>query len=284
MLVVQPAKVYSVTGTCIALRLEVVEGSKALDHRRQRRWNLRIAHVGDMRLAIDVKLHHLGAEGIRDLPSGAGEVDHHPVGINLVDAKPCDWSQLVTCWISSSATPNLSPNSSGVSHLWKLGEFRSLSSLISLSSACSCSRRALEEEEHVIDREGGRDRAAIVDGVRLRARVAGQRHIRAFVNLLRNPRPGGCVISSSCLSEGIETSSCDERKQEYAAQPKQGFSRHGVAPSAPLGRRGFGILSFLDQALLPKNSGSEYLQYQGSRATTSIGRRERSGAEPCRGI
>jgi hypothetical protein len=72
---------------------------------------------------------------------------------------------LVTVWISSCATPNLSPNSSAVSQLWKWGDFLSLSWSISLFSACSCSGRALEQEEHVIDVEAVRDRAAIVLGV-----------------------------------------------------------------------------------------------------------------------
>ena len=60
--------------------LEVVEGENPRDHGRQRRRNLRIAHVGDMRLAVDLKLPDLGVEGLADLARRTREVDQHPVG------------------------------------------------------------------------------------------------------------------------------------------------------------------------------------------------------------
>ena len=59
MAVVQPAKVYSGTGLYMAWGLKSLREANPLITGASAARNLRIAHVGDVRLAIDLKLHHL---------------------------------------------------------------------------------------------------------------------------------------------------------------------------------------------------------------------------------
>ena len=58
------------------------------DHcRRQRRGNLRVAHIGEAGDAVDRDIVDLGVERGGDLAGGAGEVDHHAARIDRVDGK-----------------------------------------------------------------------------------------------------------------------------------------------------------------------------------------------------
>ena len=68
-------------------RFEVIQGGNPLDDWRQRRRNLRIAHVGDMLLAVDVKLVDLCVEGLAELGRRTREVDQDLAGVDLVDGK-----------------------------------------------------------------------------------------------------------------------------------------------------------------------------------------------------
>ena len=68
------------------MRHEVVQRHHSDYRRRQRRGNPRVAHVGDVLLAVHLEIVNLGVEGLPHLPGRPGKVDH-VVGIDQVDGK-----------------------------------------------------------------------------------------------------------------------------------------------------------------------------------------------------
>jgi hypothetical protein len=58
------------------------------DRWRERRWNLWVAHIGEMAYSIDVQLMNLGMESSEHLPGGATEIYRQVVRIDHIDSKP----------------------------------------------------------------------------------------------------------------------------------------------------------------------------------------------------
>jgi hypothetical protein len=73
---------------CSGLREEIMQRLDPDDRRRQRGGNLRVAHVADVRYALDLKVVNLGMEGALDQGRGAAEADGHAVVADLGHGKP----------------------------------------------------------------------------------------------------------------------------------------------------------------------------------------------------
>jgi hypothetical protein len=71
----------------VTLRLgpEIIERHDAHHRRRQGSRYLRVAHVGDVHRPVHVQVMNFSVERIADLARGTREIDHHLVGIDLVD-------------------------------------------------------------------------------------------------------------------------------------------------------------------------------------------------------
>src|SRR6202000_1785201 len=67
-------------------REEIVEGSDAGDYRSERGGDLRVAHVGDVAVAVgEREIVDLGVEGVADLRGGGADVDDHSIFVGLID-------------------------------------------------------------------------------------------------------------------------------------------------------------------------------------------------------
>ena len=174
---------------------EVVQRDNPLDHGCQRRRNPRIAHVGEMHLALHVQLVDRSVEGLFDLAGRTREIDQDPVGVDLVDAEAV----------------RLEPSGNLIDillrHAELLAEFVGSQPLVEIGRVLVVQRvdqlvelffllgRALQQEEHVLGIEVVRNRAAVILKVRLGPRVAGQPHRLGLVDLLRDPSAArqGCM-------------------------------------------------------------------------------------------
>ena len=150
--------------------------------------NLRVGQIGDVGFAVDFNLVEGVWKASRTEPAEPGNVDHHAVGIDLVDGqavvlKPA--GDLVDIFLGDAEAAEFL----GRKPFVEVGRVAVVEFVDQLVEQLLLLRRALKLNENVIEERAVRDRAAVVRGVLcLRARVAGQLHHIAFVDRLRNAR------------------------------------------------------------------------------------------------
>ena len=71
----------------ISIRTEVMHGHDSVNGGGKRGRNLRIAHVGDVRLAADHQVVDFGVERVANLACASREINDHTVGINMIHAE-----------------------------------------------------------------------------------------------------------------------------------------------------------------------------------------------------
>ena len=69
-------------------REEIVERGDARDYGSERGGDLRVAHVGDVTVAVgEREIVNLGVERVADLSGGGADVDDHAVSVGLIDGE-----------------------------------------------------------------------------------------------------------------------------------------------------------------------------------------------------
>ena len=171
------------------VRLEVTQRNNASHHRRQRRRYLGVAHVCDVRFAVDGKRVDLRAECLTDLTRGAGEIQHHIIRIDVADGEavrfepPLNYNNVRSPHTVVRADllrgqPFMEIGRVPVVQLIDHGFER----LLPFGSA-------LQQEKHVVDSGGVAQPATVVHRVRLRTRVAVKRHPALLVDAGCNEGP-----------------------------------------------------------------------------------------------
>ena len=155
---------------------------------------LRIAGVGHTQLAVDQVVVQLDMEGILDLARRAGVVDQDAVLIDMLDLQAIalqPFRDLVDVRLRQTEPLAEFGGLDPVLEQRRVGIVLLLDKLL---QRLFLLRRALQQQQHVIQLQIGVDLAAIVQRINFRTRIAGQRCEPGIVNLLRdNATPVSCT-------------------------------------------------------------------------------------------
>ena len=210
---------------------EVVEADYAGDHTDQSGGDGRIHRIGDVRDAVDGEVVQGGMEGRFNCGCGAGEVNHHAVGIDLVHGEAVglepagdggDVRRRGTVLLAKllGGEPLVKVGRVGVVERGNIGGERRFAL-----------GRALQLQQHMVQREGRIDGAKIVGWIQRRgAKVAGELGEAGIVNFLRDDGIAQVLGEGSggdceCGEQGQPGESCREDAERGFAD--RGFADHG---------------------------------------------------------
>ena len=163
---------------------EIVEGFDADDDRRQRGGNLRVAHVGDVRDAIDDEIVNLGVEGALHLGRVAAEADGHAVFGDFTNGETVAGKPIRNGGDVDLGRAEVGADLIGSEPLVVVGRVGVVLAGDKLLKRRLLSGIATEDQDQVGHGEAGTDQAAIVARVRDREGVALEGGQAGVVNAL----------------------------------------------------------------------------------------------------
>jgi hypothetical protein len=167
------------------VRREIVQRDDAHYQGRERRRNLRVAHVGDVLCAFDVKLMDFRVKGFSHLPGRAGKIDHHAAAINDVDFEMVafqpvsDAVQVSIGWAESFAE---FVRADPAMEIWRSLFLKILEEFLKLFLFL---RRPLKLQQHVLQEEVIVHGPAIIRGHGFGTNIAMQLDELSFIDILR---------------------------------------------------------------------------------------------------
>ena len=170
------------------VRFEVVQGNDSGYHGRERRGNLRIAHVGNVLLAFHLQVMDLRLKRFAHLPCCSGKINHHPAGVDHIHPKSVRLQPARNCvQVLLRHSKSLSEFLRGNPAVEIRRSFRlqlieeRLKSLLLLGSA-------LQLKQHVLHGQALASGTPIVLDSGFGMRIAPQRDPLSFINILCNAR------------------------------------------------------------------------------------------------
>ncbi len=156
----------------------------ALHGGSERLRNLRVAHVGEVLLALHLEIMDLRVESVADLSGGAGEIDHHPVGIDVSDGEVVRFEPFgndVDIFLRKAVFFSLFGGRHPVAEVGRALNGKGLDVLVELKLQLG---RALQLKQHVLERKLVGYAAKVVFRVGFKARVADEGDEPGFVHRL----------------------------------------------------------------------------------------------------
>ena len=169
---------------------EVVQSLHAHHRRRKRRRNLWIAHVADVRLALDTQVVNLGVEGALHLRCLPAEADRHAILGDLIHRETMPGQPVGDGRNVGLRGAEVLAHLLGSEPPMEVGRGWIVLAGHKLVEGCLLLGTAAQHKDHVGHGQAWADPAKIVPGVCRRVGVAHKGHKPAFVDLLDDPNAG----------------------------------------------------------------------------------------------
>ena len=173
---------------------EVVQRLDAQHHRRQRGGNLRVAHIGNVRDAIDLQIVNFGAEGALDLRRRAAEADRQTIRSHFIHRKAVTGQPVFDGGKVGLGGTEVFAHLLGREPLMEVGRIGIVLAGDKLFEGGLLRRVAAEHQDQVAHAQIGADPAAIVLGAGGGVGVAPERHPLAFIDAIDNAHGGGKAL------------------------------------------------------------------------------------------